>query len=270
MLCTNCSQQLPEGAKFCPNCAHPVPRDASIQVEQDIGTVKGEVVGTILGEGATTGGLSANTSQEIDTVAEGGSVVGTVIGGESSHVHVGGQQHYGDVVQGEKREVHTEGGAYVGGNVTTSGGDFVGRDKITHGDEVHGDKVGGDKITAGDVSGTGIAIGRGAQASVTQGLGGDELARLFAAVYQQIEARPEAPDVDKEELTDTVQKIQAEVAKGEQANANKVERWLKTLAMMADDIFEVTVACLTNPVVGVATVIRKIADKAKAETGSAT
>ena len=156
------------------------------------------------------------------------------------------------------------------GNVNTGGGDFVGRDKHIHGDEVHGDKVGWEKITVGDISGsTGVAIGRGAQATVTQGLGGDELAKLFATVYRRIEARPEDPDVDKAELTNTIQQIQTEVAKGEAANPNKVERWLKTLAGMADDIFEVTVACLASPAAGVATVIRKVVEKAKAEAKQA-
>jgi hypothetical protein len=175
------------------------------------------------------------------------------------------------VGEAKERHVDTGGGAYIGGSVDTGGGDFVGRDKIVHGDEVHGDKVlgdkvGGDKITVGDISrSTGVAIGRGAQATVTQGLGGDEIARLFAEVYQQIKTRSEDPDVDKEELTETVQKIQGEVARGEEANPHKVERWLKTLAGMADDIFEVTVACLTSPAAGVATVIRKVAQKAKEE-----
>jgi len=171
------------------------------------------------------------------------------------------------------RKIDTDGGAYVEGGVDTGGGDFVGRDKVVHGDEVHGDKVlgdkvGGDKITVGDISGgKGIAIGRGAQATVTEGLGGDEIARLFAAVYQRIETRPGDPDVDKEELTETVQKIQQEVAQGEQANPSKVERWLKNLALMASDIFDVTVACLTSPVTGIATVIRKVAEKTKEEAG---
>ena len=70
-------------------------------------------------------------------------------------------------------------------------------------------------------------------------------------------------------MTDTVQKIQQEVAKGEGANPNKVERWLRTLASMASDIFDVTVACLTSPVAGIATVIRKVAEKAEEETGQA-
>jgi hypothetical protein len=159
------------------------------------------------------------------------------------------------------RKIDTDGGAYVEGGVDTGGGDFVGRDKVVHGDEVHGDKV------LGDSGGKGIAIGRGAQATVTEGLGGDEIARLFAAVYQRIETRPGDPDADKEELTETVQKIQQEVAQGEQANPSKVERWLKNLALMASDIFDVTVACLTSPVTGIATVIRKVAEKTKEEAG---
>jgi hypothetical protein len=87
-------------------------------------------------------------------------------------------------------------------------------------------------------------------------------------VYKQIEARPEDPDVDKEELTETVQKVEQEAAKGEEANPTKMERWLKFLGDMAPDILEVTAACLTNPLAGVGTVIRKIAEKASAEAGA--
>lgn len=41
--------------------------------------------------------------------------------------------------------VATGGGAYVPGKVTITGGDFVGRDKIVHGDAVKGDKIVGDR-----------------------------------------------------------------------------------------------------------------------------
>jgi hypothetical protein len=162
--------------------------------------------------------------------------------------------------------------APMGRKIDTGGGDYVERgSKIVHGDEVHGDKVGRDKITVGNVSGNivGVAIGSHTQLTVTQGLGGDELTKLFAAVYKQIEARPENPDVDKEELTSTVRKVQEEAAKGEKANPTKVERWLGNLAEMAPDIWDVTAACLTNPAAGVATVIRKVVDKAKAEASGA-
>jgi uncharacterized caspase-like protein len=175
-----------------------------------------------------------------------------------------------------QRRIDTGGVAYVEGDVRIEGGNVIGRDKVVQGDEIHGDKVmgdkvGGDRITVGDISGsTGVAIGRGAQATVTRhGLGGDEIASLFAAVYQQIEARPEDPDLDKEELTETVQIIQREAAKGEAANPNKVARWLKTLAPMASDIFDMTVACLMSSVAGIAIVIRKVAEKAKEEAAQA-
>jgi hypothetical protein len=136
------------------------------------------------------------------------------------------------------RRIDTGGGAYVEGGVTVSGGDFVGRDQVVYGDKVHG-------------------------------VAGDELAKLFAGVYQQIEERPKDPDVGKEELVETVQKIEVEAAKGEGANPSKVERWLKFLGSMAPDILEVAAAALANPMAGVATAIRKIAEKAKAEAGSA-
>jgi hypothetical protein len=171
-------------------------------------------------------------------------------------------------VQAAISSIDTGGGAYIAGSVDTGGGDFVGRDKILHGDEVHGDKIAGDKISVGNISGgAGIAIGRGASATVNQGLGGAEIAALFENVYKAIQARPADADLDKDELTGTVKKIQAEAAKGEQANPNKVERWLTNLADLAPDIRNVTVAALINPVAGIATAIRAIARKFGAGAG---
>ncbi|MCS6937724.1 MAG: caspase family protein, partial [Roseiflexus sp.] len=142
-----------------------------------------------------------------------------------------------------------------------------GRDTIQAGGDViqtGGDYVGGDKISVGDVSGTGIAIGRGAQAHVQQSGGDhDAFVRAFAQIYAAITARPDDPHVDKEEIVETVKKIEQEAAKGEQANEHKLTRWLRNLASMAEDIFEVTVAALTGPQAAFATVARKVAEKAK-------
>lgn len=144
-----------------------------------------------------------------------------------------------------------------------------GRDTKIGGDVVQGDKVTttthtGDNISVGDITGSsGIAIGRGAQATVTTGAGAAELAKVFADIYKKIEARPADPNVDKEEVKQDVRRIEQEVAKGEEANASKVERWLKGLADMAPDIFEVTAAALTSPVAAVSTVIRKVVAKVK-------
>jgi hypothetical protein len=162
-------------------------------------------------------------------------------------------------------------GSIGGGTIHTGGGDVVGRDETVHGDQVRGDQVGGDKFggdktTFGDVSGEAvIAAGRGTQATRGGGVDAAALAEAFAAIYAKIEARLPDPDVDADEMTETVQKIEQEAAKGEEARPKRVERWFRTLAMMAPDICEVTAACLANPALGVATVIRKVAAKAQAE-----
>ena len=41
---------------------------------------------------------------------------------------------------------------------------------------------------------------------------------------------------------------------------------LKTLALMAPDIWDVAVATFTNPILGISTVVKKIAEKAKNQT----
>ena len=128
--------------------------------------------------------------------------------------------------------------------------------------------TGGDRINVGNVSGSkGIAVGRGAQATVTETLGvtGDELTKLFATVYRQIEARPADPTVDNDEIKETVGKVEEEAKKGEQASPGRLERLLKTLGTMAPDILDVTLACLTSPVAGITAALKKVAEKAKTE-----
>ena len=74
--------------------------------------------------------------------------------------------------------------------VSTGGGDYIG-----------GDAVGGDKITTGDISGTGIAIGRGARASVTSGVTRADLEQAFAPVLAALaEAPPEQRAAAQREL----------------------------------------------------------------------
>jgi hypothetical protein len=130
----------------------------------------------------------------------------------------------------------------VKGNVS---GDLAGRDKTVT-QKAGGDIVGGDKITT----------------SVTQT---ERLAEAFRAIQAQIQARPDDPKVGKDELEDTVKRIEAETRKGEQANTDRLERWLLTLGGMADDIFQVVVATLANPALGIARAIQLIAQKAKEE-----
>lgn len=129
----------------------------------------------------------------------------------------------------------------------------------------------GDQVSVGDIEGSaGIAIGRKAVASSRQGVTADEMAELFEGIYRAIEGRSPDADVDKDEIKETVKKIENEAERGEEANPNKIERWLKTLETMAPDIFEVAVATWANPVAGLGLVLKKVAEKVKASTESAT
>jgi hypothetical protein len=139
-------------------------------------------------------------------------------------------------------------------------GDIVGGDKVA------GDKVAGDKINVGNITGSsGVAIGRGSHASVSTGLSGSDVTQLFQAIYAQIQRRSEDASVSKDEIHEKVEKIEQEANAGAQANEGRLGRWLRELAGMAPDIFDVTVACLTNPLAGFAEVVKKIGAKAKAE-----
>jgi len=121
-----------------------------------------------------------------------------------------------------------------------------------------------------EISGTvdhgGIAVlGPNATVNVHQqtGIQAAELTAMFEAVFKKIETLPENPDVDREEIVDTVQKIQNEANKSDQANTNKLERWITNLARMAPDILEVMAASLAGPVAGFTAVFKKIVDKAR-------
>lgn len=125
-------------------------------------------------------------------------------------------------------------------------------------------QLGGDQIVTGNISGAGIAIGRHAQAYVVRGGGDhDAFTRAFARIYAAINARPADPRVDKEEIVETVKKIEQEARQGEQANEQKLTRWLRYLSGMAEDIFAVTAATLTEPQTACATVARKVAERVK-------
>jgi hypothetical protein len=54
------------------------------------------------------------------------------------------------IVTGEQRNINTGGGAHISGDVKIESGDFVGRDKFIHGDEVRRDKSEGDPVDAKD------------------------------------------------------------------------------------------------------------------------
>lgn len=131
-----------------------------------------------------------------------------------------------------------------------------------------GDQNGGVSISAGSVTVGGDVVGRDKITTTTHSVGAEGLAQLsrqLAHIKQQIDERPADPTVDKDELKGTVERIEREVRKGEAANPARVERWLRFLAEMADDVFQVTVAALSHPAAGVAKAVQLIAQRAREE-----
>jgi hypothetical protein len=113
-----------------------------------------------------------------------------------------------------------------------------------YGDVVHGDKTGGDKITVGNISGSqGVAIGRGARADVQvqSGIGERELMQLFAPLLAEV-AQQEPAAVAQ------VQALKAEVARGDNADDEKMADLISDIADAAPSVVEGLVNLFTNAV----------------------
>jgi hypothetical protein len=171
--------------------------------------------------------------------------------------------------EGAAPRIDTGGGAYIGGDVLLKDGDFVGRDKIIHGDEVRGGKVDGDKIAVSGIRGDNVAIaaGRGAEATAAKGLNGPQIAARFRPIYDAIEARPGTSSEDRADILAEVEEIQSWVSRGDDADESFLSRRLRNLKRMAPDILELVLATMANPAAGLGVVAIKLANRMQAETG---
>jgi hypothetical protein len=61
--------------------------------------------------------------------------------------------------------------------------------------------------------------------------------------------------------------LKEEAKRGEDANEDRVRRWLEFLLAISYDAFEVAVSTFIHPLVGISTVFRKVSEKAKEELG---
>ena len=123
----------------------------------------------------------------------------------------------------------------------------------------------GDKISV-ESSGPNTAIAAGRGANVTQGLSGSEVALLFQNAFRQLEQQADLPNNKKREIQEVIELVQGEAEKGEAANEKALGLYFRTLASMAPDILDVVIAAATNPMLAAATIAKKVADKAKADT----
>ena len=119
-------------------------------------------------------------------------------------------------------------------------------------------------IKVGDITNAkGVAVGHGASATVTEGVSGEEVTKLFQSLSQRVAALPEGPS--KEIAQQAVTGLEQEVKKGEAAQEQNVSTWFNFLAQAAPDVWDVAVAALANPIAGVAKVVQLVAKKAKEE-----
>lgn len=139
----------------------------------------------------------------------------------------------------DKPSVNTEGGAHVGGNVNTGGGDFVGRDKsvsVSVGGNLNGNMVIGDGNT----------------------INTKNIQNVFAPVYTAIQ-QAVLPAQEKEDITAEVREIETAIVKSEPVDEPWLARKLRALKKMAPEIAEVALAALGGPGAAAGAIVKKVA-----------
>ena len=144
-------------------------------------------------------------------------------------------------------QLNTEGGAYIGGSVKTGGGDLVGRDKNVS------VSVGGD-MSGNMVIGDGNTINSGGTVNIQN---------VFAPVYTAIQ-QASIPAQEKEDLVAEVKEIENTIVEGN-VDESWLSRRLRSLKKMAPEIGEVALAALGGPGAAVGAIVKKVAEKVKAE-----
>ncbi len=178
------------------------------------------------------------------------SIVGdhNVVAGDNAQINQAG----GDIAGGDI--VKKEGGVHFGAGDVTISGPVAGGDQqvqygdVVQGDKVDGDQVGGDKISVGNISGSqGVAIGRGASASVSiqQGGSGAQLAPLFAPLQSLVAGQ--AP-----EMAGKVNALKTQVEMGTGADDTTIANLIQDIVDAVPESKGTIVALFANPAVSMA------------------
>jgi hypothetical protein len=73
-------------------------------------------------------------------------------------------------------------------------------------------------------------------------------------------------DGPKKAIAETaVHGLQEEAKKGENAEETKVNEWMNFLAQTTSDAFDVAIAAFANPIAGLGSAFKKVAERAKEE-----
>lgn len=116
--------------------------------------------------------------------------------------------------------VNTGGGLFNSGNINTGGGDFIGRDRIVHGNESR------------------------------MGASSTEITQLFAPILQSVQS---APAEDQSEAVKTAEALQQEAAKGNKADDSLLADLMEDLVKLVPGAVSAVVGAFASPIlVGVA------------------
>lgn len=87
-----------------------------------------------------------------------------------------------------------------------------------------------------------------------------DIDEIFRTLYEKVDSL--ADEKTKKQVEEAIKGLKAEACKGEKANQKAINKWFIFLAKMAPDIFEVVVATFINPIKGLSTAFKKIAEQA--------
>jgi len=147
----------------------------------------------------------------------------------------------------QAQRIDTGGGAYVGGDVTVKGGDFVGRDQT----QIH-------------ITGDGNVVGDYSSATVIKQTGADvaQVAALFERALELARA-PQRPPETREDLEAAVETTQREAEKGEEADTGLLNKMLDVLLEEGPDVLEIVLEAILNPAAAAGKGARMLARNAR-------
>lgn len=150
-----------------------------------------------------------------------------------------------------------------GGGGRSGGVDFTGASGIHIGGGAAGRDLYGGNVTTTTTNASGMTA--------------EDFAKAFDSIYQKIAAKPKEDQPDIKEAVDTIKQAAEKEAAGEKPDA-ATEKEVKSASQaivaaspdLIDDVLEVATATLANPAAGVALIVRKVLEKARAMRGGAT
>lgn len=155
-----------------------------------------------------------------------------VSNGPSGTTYQAYQTGSGAITQGEGATAVGAGGVYIGGQ---------NRGNINTGTQI------GDQIEVGDITNSsGVAIGRGARATVMQGLPAQDLELLFVPLLAVV--AQQAPAAQKVAAVQQVQELKAEVAKVKQASDSRIAQLIDGLVGMVPGAASTVVSLFAYPI----------------------